>query len=397
MKLVEQILASAKYATKVLDPFSGTGTTALCAAYAGIRATGLEINPFLVWFSSVKCQQFSPVTVEKARSIGAMIAASASSANCPLVDPPPIHNISRWWNEKELQFLCRLKACIQETVDTNCGERDLLLVAFCRTIIKLSNAAFNHQSMSFKRVDESPYLFELQEDFGELFRRELGVILDSAMDNPRLLAQIIPGDAREPSGFLKDEYDLLITSPPYPNRISYIRELRPYMYWLDYLTNGRDAGEFDWQAIGGTWGVATSRLAKWKESGKAFVPSLLKRAIGEIASPKNSNGELLANYIAKYFQDIWYHLENVFSILTSDAEVHYIVGNSKFYGTLLPAEQIYKDMLLEAGFRDVGIVRIRKRNSKAGLFEFDVIGRKRKSIKQTILKESSKRSSHRRT
>ncbi|WP_322490103.1 hypothetical protein [Chloroflexus sp.] len=38
---------------------------------------------------------------------------------------------------------------------------------------------------------------------------------------------------------------LVITSPPYPNRMSYIRELRPYMYWLGYLNNGRDAGELD--------------------------------------------------------------------------------------------------------------------------------------------------------
>jgi hypothetical protein len=160
------------------------------------------------------------------------------------------------------------------------------------------------------------------------------------------------------------------------------------------LTNGRDAGEFDWQAIGGTWGVATSRLTKWQGSGKAFVPSLLKRAIEEIASPKNSNGELLANYVAKYFEDIWHHIESVSLILTNDAEVHYIVGNSKFYGTLLPVEQIYKDMFLKVGFRDVEIVRIRKRNSKAELFEFDVVGSKSKPIKQIIPKEAGKRSPH---
>lgn len=42
------------------------------------------------------------------------------------------------------------------------------------------------------------------------------------------------------------------TSPHYPNRISYIRELRPYMYWMKFLGEAREAGEMDWKAIGGT-------------------------------------------------------------------------------------------------------------------------------------------------
>ena len=48
--------------------------------------------------------------------------------------------------------------------------------------------------------------------------------------------------------------------------MSYIRELRPYMYWLSYLRDGREAGELDWKAIGGTWGIATSRVGKWSPS-----------------------------------------------------------------------------------------------------------------------------------
>ena len=36
------------------------------------------------------------------------------------------------------------------------------------------------------------------------------------------------------------------------------------MYWLGYLEQPRDAGELDWQAIGGTWGAATSRVAAWE-------------------------------------------------------------------------------------------------------------------------------------
>ena len=383
--LVSNILDGHKYAATVLDPFSGTGTTALCAAYIGLRATGLEINPFLVWFSSVKFRHFSPATIEKTSSLGAVISVASSSTSSPAVDPPPIHNIERWWNDRELNFLCRLKACILDTSEEGSDERDLLHVAFCRVVITLSNAAFNHQSMSFRDVVKSPQLFEIERDNADVFRKELSFVLNGAADNPRIEPNVVTGDARQPSRFLKDKFDMLITSPPYPNRMSYIRELRPYMYWLGFLTNGRDAGEYDWQAIGGTWGIATSRLAEWQPSGKTFVPTMLKKSLSGISDQKNDNGQLLANYVAKYFEDMWNHLSDIGSLLNEDSEVHYIVGNSTFYGTLLPVENIFRAMLQEVGFHDVEVVKIRKRNSKAELFEFDVTGKQNQPAKQSTV------------
>jgi hypothetical protein len=87
------------------------------------------------------------------------------------------------------------------------------------------------------------------------------------------------------------------------------------------------------------------------------------------------NGRVLSNYIAKYFGDIWRHIEDVRRVLNGHAEIHYIVGNSSFYETHLPVEAIYKDMLEKVGFRHVQIAKLRKRNSKAELFEFDVSGK----------------------
>ena len=58
----------------------------------------------------------------------------------------------------------------------------------------------------------------------------------------------------------------------------------------------------------------------------------------------------------------------------SEAEIHYIVGNSTFYGVLLPVERLYQDMFEELGFQNVKIETIRKRSSKKELYEFDVKG-----------------------
>jgi hypothetical protein len=58
--------------------------------------------------------------------------------------------------------------------------------------------------------------------------------------------------------------------------------------------------------------------------------------------------------------------------LTPGAEVHYVVGNSTFYGVLIPVERLYEEIMQEVGFTDVDIEIVRKRNSKKELYEFAV-------------------------
>lgn len=373
VKLVNDILDNSDPGIAVLDPFSGTGTTPLCAAYRGNNGTGIEINPFLEWLAQVKVDHYDESILEECSRLVDDIVTCISNGDAPPVALPPIFNIDRWWDNKELSFLGRLKAAINET-GTGCTQyRNLLLVGFCRILIRLSNAAFNHQSMSFREKDTSQgALFAHIPDFPGMFREEMNCIFKSAYENPPGESDILLGDSRRISSLVSKKYDLLITSPPYPNRISYIRELRPYMYWLGYLANGREAGELDWSAIGGTWGIATSKLAQWELPQDGFCPRYLKKTIDDIANSENKSGRLLSSYVARYFCDMWVHLREVANIMAVGAEVHYIVGNSVFYNVVIPVEVLFRDMLYEAGFEDVKILKIRKRNSKKELYEYDV-------------------------
>jgi hypothetical protein len=375
VKIVDSILSTAELAAVVLDPFSGTATTPLCAAMRGHSAVSVEINPFLAWFGQAKVARYSADTILAAKDRGSEVSGLAIDEGAAAASPPPIHNIERWWSEQRLAYLCRLKAGLDGFAGQPRPVCNLLAVAFCRTLIRLSNAAFNHQSMSFKPAETHRPQLELWNDDREdvdYFGEDLEFILGSASHNPPGDAAVTLGDARTVGESLDRQFDLLVTSPPYPNRISYIRELRPYMYWLGYLEQSRDAGELDWSAIGGTWGIATSRLAEWRKSPDAFIPGYVDELIGCIASSDAKSGRILGNYVGKYFDDIWQHLTSVRRLMKSGAPVHYIVGNSKFYNVVVPTERIYRDMLTEAGFQRAEIHTIRKRNSKKELLEFDV-------------------------
>jgi len=386
VKLVSEILAASDRGIRVLDPFSGTATTPLCAAYAGNNGIGVEINPFLTWLGKAKLATYHPSCLRAAREALLELITQANQAGRKSATPPPIHNVQRWWNPKPLDFLCKFKAALEEAAPKERPVRDLLLVVFCRLVIDLSNAAFNHQSMSFKdkaaaassENQQQGLLFNTKPDIGSSARVVGQHILDSAADNPGGTGSVVAGDSRFVTAAVQGVFDLLITSPPYPNRMSYIRELRPYMYWLGYLETGRDAGEMDWSAIGGTWGIATSRLADWQRSSEGFYPSYFDTILTRISRVDKKSGVLLSNYVAKYFEDMWFHIRDVVNVISTGGTVHYVVGNSTFYGVVVPVERLYADMLTEAGFREARIARIRKRNSKKELYEFDVSATKSK-------------------
>ena len=363
----------------IFDPFSGTGTTPLVAAQAGLEGVAVDINPFLVWLGSTKVQQYSLSDLQQAQdSLVEVIAWARQHLDDSDLWQPNLFKIERWWDVSSLSSLRALRAAL-DSVEPS-PALDLLLVAFCQTLISSSSAAFNHQSMSFKE--------SLQ---GELWDRELAHMVLSSFDVSArsVIAQakeplagsghIIHGDSRKAVDSLRGHVDGIITSPPYANRMSYIRELRPYMYWLRYLDVSKDAGELDWKAIGGTWGSATSALTTWQKE----VDTPIDDEMSEVCSRIVIEGEgkpgnkLMGKYVSKYFTDTWEHAQCVSEIVRSGGRISYVVGNSTFYGVLVPTEKWYAAFFKAAGFRDVDIRTIRKRNSNKALYEFEVTGIKK--------------------
>jgi DNA modification methylase len=364
--MVHHILYENRWIRYVLEPFSGTGTTGLVCGEHGLTCDLLDINPFLIWFAKVKTANYTDEDCFEAREIAqAVVSQLKEHTGKNDLWLPPIKNIERWWPADKRILLAQINHELNERMPSRAPVKDLLLIAFCRILIEWSNAAFNHQSMSFKQTAPSLFSYSERENLLLGFIDTVSEILHSAK-------QFIPGQVRailsdsrsvpEPEDRL---YDCVITSPPYPNRMSYIRELRPYMYWLGYLQEAREAGELDWQAIGGTWGIATSRVEKWQPDGASIEYKDFYRIIKRI----DDRSRVLANYVHKYFVDILAHLISVRRVLNSGAKVFYIVGNSKFYDTIVPVEEIYAKLLEQAGFERARVEILRRRSSKKELRE----------------------------
>jgi hypothetical protein len=129
----------------------------------------------------------------------------------------------------------------------------------------------------------------------------------------------------------------------------------------------------DRQAISGTWGCATSNRTRWQAGPEAAVPypgfeDLLRRIA--------TRSDVLSRYVHKYFADRAQHYRGLFRCVPPGGTVHYIVGNSRFYDVLLPAQEILAALFQAAGFTGESIQATRKRTSKKELFEYVVSARK---------------------
>ncbi|AZM47042.1 DNA methyltransferase [Streptomyces sp. WAC 06738] len=391
VSLVRRYAAEMPPGSVVTDPFSGTGTTPLAAAEHGLTGQSLDVNPFLIWLGKMKTAAYEPDHLRATRRALAPLVHRAEEL-LPAAGElwqPELHNIGRWWARSALDALKAIRRALDVAAGAlPPGGRDLLDVAFCRTLIASSNAAFNHQSMSFKedRTGGDGALQLLDPDAAravlETFRREAGTTLANAATPLPGTARVLYGDSRDmqPAAGRLTPCDLLLTSPPYVNRMSYIRELRPYMYWMRHLRRAEDAGRLDWQAIGGTWGAATSRVRAWRPPGPDAegvpepVAGELARTQAAIRRDGGRNGPLLANYVGKYMHDMWGHFRAAYKNVRGGGRVVYVIGNSTFYGNQVPAQEWYAALLREVGFAGVEVEVIRKRNSNKALFEYAVSG-----------------------
>ncbi|MBI1902095.1 MAG: hypothetical protein HYS13_13415 [Planctomycetia bacterium] len=359
----------------VLDPFSGVGTVPLCMKYRRIGASSIEVNPYLHFVSAVKTRTYTDIE-EIADCLGSFVREYRSFNRAPkdAADAqrllreheafiPPIHKPLRWWSEGNLAQL----ACLRRLLLAYQAEPqhlDLLRMGVLGILVPVSNAKHNHVSLTF---DDNPRPTVNIANVIAAKYREMTEDLRSVCAQTCSEVRVYHGNSKAASAVLHGgpKASAVITSPPYPNRFSYARETRPHLFFLNFVKNAEAVGQLETDSIGGTWGKATSVLAEGVAPLNRVVDSLLAPYTARF----NGSGELMANYVTKYFNDMYSHAAEIDKVCRSKARLAYVIGNSKFYGHPLPSDEILAAIFAEFGFRLDGIDRMRKRQSKSGLYE----------------------------
>lgn len=372
-------LSAADY---VLDPFSGVGTVPLCMKYQGIPACSVELNPYLHFVASVKTRTYRGIAAIESGFDEFVAAYRADLEDVPFrsapasyvkehaADVPRINFPQRWWSPGNLaQLVCLRRLAIRFKAKPYI--HDLLKMAVLGILIPVSNARHNHVSLTFAKKPLPTV------DVAEVLEQQLVAMamdLKAVSRLPAAEVTIHLGNSKELTKVLggSAHVSAVITSPPYPNRFSYARETRPHLFFFDFIKSARAVGQLETEAIGGTWGRATSVLAHGVRPKNKLIETLLAPHLRGI----HSNGRLMANYIVKYFNNMYDHAGQVARVCRKQARLAYVIGNSKFYENPLPSDEILAAIYEHFGFQLERIDRMRKRQSKTGLYEAVVFMRR---------------------
>jgi hypothetical protein len=189
-------------------------------------------------------------------------------------------------------------------------------------------------------------------------------------------AEIHNVDATNPQ--IKSELppiDRVVTSPPYPNRYSYVWNTRPHLYLLGFFEGPKEASQLDLKTIGGTWGTATSVLAKGRLE-PAF--KIIEREVSPLAEKIRQADNLMANYVMKYFNTLAQQIVSQDRLLARDAQVAYVVGCSTIKDVYVETDVLLGKIFegLDLGYKVRRIERFRQRHSGKDLHEATVYAAK---------------------
>lgn len=356
----------------VCDPFLGKGTTAIEMKKLGIPFVGIEINPLLkiaaeyalTW--EVSSNQFAAHFAEVEKKLIDLLEKCQSMSIDSVMEQyklqlPPIHNVFRWWKKDVLKELLLVKRIIEEICETTYSQ--LYWMALCASALDCANIHRNHPTISFD--DNHTRQIDVRKDFTENVAQIVNDLRNLPPQRNFGRSQILLGDSTKISHLIDQKVNRIITSPPYPNRFSYVHTTRPQLFFMGVFDEAAQSSELDLAAIGGTWGKATSVLYDDVIRPHPHIEKILAPIIDELRPKSN----LMCNYAIKYFNMMDEHIQELHKITASDFRGAYVVGNSRLKGVEILTDVLLAKMFDVAGFSVDQLLVLRKRGGKKELYE----------------------------
>jgi DNA modification methylase len=363
----------------VLDPFCGTGTTLVEAKLAGMKAVGLEGNPFPHLASTVKTdwaleadilssrtRQIADEAIKilKSQGIDDNFPFEKEHKNLKTLSPEAeklilTNSISPLPLHKTLVLFETLKQFENEPF-----YRHALLALGNALVYKISNLHFGPEvGVKSPKIDVpviSNWLLEIDKMVNDL-RQVKG------MSFPK--AEVHLADARNLDVIEPNSVNAVITSPPYPNEKDYTRTTRLESVLFEFINSKEELRELKKRLVrSNTRGIYKSDdddkwVAEFPEI-QRIAEAIEKR---RIELDKDSGFERMYARAAKlYFGGMAKHLSGLRKVLRPGAQLAYVVGDQASYlRVMIRTGQILGDIAKSLGYELVDINLFRTRLATA--------------------------------
>lgn len=359
-----------------LEPFSGSGTTALELQNSGIECYSFEVNPLMYLIARVKLEK--NYTVDDLSRWYEYICDERQNISIsePKSDFKTLYengNAKKWnYDTKVSIAIKKLEVAINSI--SNEKYKELFKVALASILLEVSNLYRNGKCLSYKKNWKNKKIYE-QEVFNTFDNKVINELMDdvknklisTTVNNKENLFNIDSRVGIEEK-IADNSIDLVITSPPYLNSRDYTDT-----YMLELKTLGFTKNSDEIKALREKT-LRSHVQIKWTDETNVENKLLQKtlEALTDGAKSETMWNDSILDMVRLYFVDMQMIFEVIYKKLKFGGRIYFNVSNSAYFNVLINTLEICASIAENIGYK---VIEIRKaRNLKTSPQQKEAIG-----------------------
>lgn len=344
---------------RVLDPFSGAGTTAVECKKLGIDCWGVDANPSSCFAAKVKTTWTHSPGLVWAYACEVALQYEVHRGNIQMLKTDPTYRyleqsgmIDRAWiGVKRLFDVIAVKRAIRQVAPPRSIRGALELALMREFVHSASNVRFGPELYCGKprkgvKVIEDflARVAQMEDDLAIARKCNAGSARISLGDSRSLSRKKLNAPAR---GF-----DAVITSPPYPTEHDYTRNSRLELAFLEDVI-GRDSLQKIKKGMvrSHTKGIYSADIDEKEVVRLKRIMNLVARIEVQAAKKKYGFARLYGKVTKEYFGGMRRHFRSVFRLVKPGARCAYVVGDqASYFRVKISTASILGDIAKSEGF-----------------------------------------------
>jgi hypothetical protein len=333
--------------SNALDPFGGSGTTALACQFLGVHPTTIEVNPYLADLIEAKLSTYDiDALIEAFREVmsGDVRTIDVAFPGAPATFVEPGVDGKFIFSREVAARLADLRERIERVGDR--AARRLMLVLVGSIALDVSHVVVSGKGRRYRRrwterpVDPA----RVDAEFADAVIRAIYEI-QRYRDRCEPGYDLLRGDARELLR-LDRQFDMAVFSPPYPNSFDYTDVYNVELWVCGYLT-----GDADNRALRMSTLRSHVQISRDFEFEGVDTPTLRETTEALASIRKQLWNPHIPEMVGAYFADMAAIFDQLSAVIRSGGRTYLVVGDSRYANIDVPVAVVLKELALQRGFR----------------------------------------------
>jgi hypothetical protein len=326
----------------------------LTAAERGLRAVGIEVNPFLSFVSNTKVRNCYVPHLRSAagavlRALQGRKKVRSHLEGYSTFSPQP--GLNKWLFNTEILRTFTTGLDVVDKVSQR--TKRFLRLALVKAAMDTCNGKADGKCLRYKK-DWKDSVYGV-EDFIESFESHIeAIVKDLRAKTLEVKTHVVNGDSRKAIRSIPEKFRLCVTSPPYLNSFDYSDVYRPELFLMEMVRNTGELRRIRLRT------VRSHVQARWENPTETNFGELYKKTIRELKECEEDLWDpRIPTMVQAYFEDMKGVLRQLYERASDGAQAWLVVSTSAYGGIEIPVDLILAHIGTQSGWllREIGVIR----------------------------------------